>query len=160
MRPLHIRRLPPEDSRLFLLIREEGIVAEIGDFERPAVLDSAAFSAAAQLRKAARTLPEDRWAGFQPRSSFTASEPVNAIGNIYGQGIVAALGTILGTRPESENCAWGIYQELSACRPVNLRRPQVCKPARKPFSSRACRTRWGCRRPTQPVTCRDRPRTS
>lgn len=46
----------------------------------------------------------DTW--FDLRSSYTLNEPVFAVGNIYGQGLVSVPGTLLGTLPESENGEW------------------------------------------------------
>jgi serine protease Do len=49
-------------------------------------------------------LQPSRWLRLRP--SFAANEPVYAVGNIYGQGIVAVPGSIAGTLPESENGSW------------------------------------------------------
>jgi serine protease Do len=40
------------------------------------------------------------------RPSFAVNEAVYAVGNIYGQGLVAVPSSILGTLPESENGLW------------------------------------------------------
>jgi serine protease Do len=40
------------------------------------------------------------------RPSFTVNETVYAVGNIYGQGLVAVPSSILGSLPESENGQW------------------------------------------------------
>ena len=40
------------------------------------------------------------------RPSYAANEAVYAVGNIYGQGLVAVPSSILGTLPESENGRW------------------------------------------------------
>lgn len=46
----------------------------------------------------------DIW--FDLRASYALNEPIYAVGNIYGQGLVAVPGTLLGTLPESENGQW------------------------------------------------------
>jgi len=43
---------------------------------------------------------------FNIRESYDVNESIFAVGNIYGQGIVAVPGTLLGTLPERENGQW------------------------------------------------------
>jgi serine protease Do len=43
---------------------------------------------------------------FNLRKSYETNEDIFAVGNIYGQGLVAVPGTLLGTIPESENGRW------------------------------------------------------
>jgi len=49
---------------------------------------------------------------FNLRKNFEFNESIFAVGNIYGEGLVAAPGTLLGSIPESENGKW-VYLKSS-----------------------------------------------
>jgi len=53
------------DAELRRLLKREGFVAEVGDFESNAVFTAKNFRSARQLRDAARPYPKNEWVGFQ-----------------------------------------------------------------------------------------------
>jgi hypothetical protein len=54
------------DGELRRLLKKEGFVAEVGDFETNAVFNAKNFKSARQLRDAAKKYPKrDTWCGFQ-----------------------------------------------------------------------------------------------
>jgi len=55
----------PLAAELDRLLRREGFVAELGDFERNEVFDAKSYRGPEGLAEAARRAPRNRWAGFQ-----------------------------------------------------------------------------------------------
>jgi len=75
------------DLELLRLLRREGFVAEIGDWERNTRFDADNYRHARQLREALRRYPRTRWAGFQLYYSMTKRE----VGSCTGLELVRAI---------------------------------------------------------------------
>jgi len=60
-----LRAGSPLAAELARLIRREGFVVELGDFERNAVFNAKSYRGPEALAAAARRAPRNRWAGFQ-----------------------------------------------------------------------------------------------
>jgi hypothetical protein len=80
----------PLAAELARLIRREGFVAELGDFERNAVFDSGTYAGPAALAAAARRAPRNRWAGFQLYYSMPERELASSSGYEVVGAVVAA----------------------------------------------------------------------
>ena len=59
------RRGTALEAELERLLRREGFVVEIGDFERPVRLDGSSPSVAASIKRAGGRAPKESWASFQ-----------------------------------------------------------------------------------------------
>jgi hypothetical protein len=85
------------DDELRRLLKREGFVAEIGDWEANAVFTGKNFTSARELRDAARRAPTRQWAGFQlyypmPERevrSCTGYELVKAICGVFDEVVPA-----------------------------------------------------------------------
>ena len=62
------------DAELQRLLKHEGFVVEVGDFESNAVFTAKNFRSARQLREAAHPYPKNEWVGFQLYYPMTARE--------------------------------------------------------------------------------------
>ena len=62
------------DRKLRRLLRREGFVAEVGDWEANLVLTAKNYTSALQIRRAAQKVAGDQWAGFQLYYPMPAKE--------------------------------------------------------------------------------------
>jgi hypothetical protein len=82
-----LRAGSPLAVELGRLLRREGFVAELGDFERNEVFDAKSYRGPEGLAAAARRAPRNRWAGFQlyypmPERELRASSGYEVIGAV------------------------------------------------------------------------------
>jgi hypothetical protein len=81
------------DNELHRLLKREGFVVEVGDFENNTVFNARNFNSASQIREAAKKYPKRAWAGFQlyypmPEREVRAStgyELVKAICDVFAE---------------------------------------------------------------------------
>ena len=103
------------DAELERLLRREGFVAELGDFEHNLVLDRTNFTSAARLRTAAARQSTDRWVGFQlyypmperELRSSTGYELVTAIDAVFAE-VLPALNLCQQVRLEPREAEPGL----------------------------------------------------
>jgi hypothetical protein len=82
-----LRAGSPLAAELGRLIRREGFVAELGDFQRNVVFDAKSYSGPAALAAAARRQPRNHWAGFQlyypmPERELRSSSGYEVVGAV------------------------------------------------------------------------------
>jgi hypothetical protein len=93
-----LRTASPLAAELKRLIRREGFVAELGDFEDNEVFDAKSYRGPEGLASAARRAPRNRWAGFQlyypmPERELRASSGLELTGAVFAgfQEVVPAM---------------------------------------------------------------------
>jgi len=88
----------PLAAELARLVKREGFVAELGDWEHNAVFDGKSYAGAGVLAAAARRQPRNRWVGFQlyypmPERELRASPGYELVGAVVAgfQEVVPAM---------------------------------------------------------------------
>ena len=92
------------DSELRRLLKREGFVVEVGNFETNAVFNAKNFKSARQIRDAAKKCPKREWAGLQ----LYYPMPEREVRGCTGYELVKAICDVFGEVTPAMNCCMTI----------------------------------------------------
>ncbi len=101
------------DEELHRLLKREGFVAEVGDFESNAVFNAKNFKSARQIRDAAKNYSTREWAGFQLYYPMPESE----VRTSSGYELVKAICGVFEEVVPAMNCCMQIKLDFSKLPP-------------------------------------------